>query len=216
MAGELDGPDNVIVVSFHDDSNAYEALTDLKELDAQRQIDLRAAAVVFRGDDGHIAIKDEIADSEIAGTATGGILGLLIGILGGPLGILIGGATGVLIGALFDVHDEDDVESVLGDISDSVRVGRTALLAEVSEPSSEVIDTAMARLSGTVLRRHVSAVEAEIAAAEDAQRAAKRRARKELHKQRHEKHVAEIHAKIEELKSKLHLHKDTTSAGAAA
>lgn len=212
MIDELDGPDNVVVVSFQEDSSAYEALTDLKEIDAQGQVNLRAAAVVVRGEDGHLVVKDEVADNRAVGTATGGVLGLLIGILGGPLGILIGGATGLLIGSLFDIGDEEDTKSVLSDISRSVRVGHTALLAEVTEPSADVIDSAMSRLSGTVIRRGVVDVEAEMAAAEDAQRAAKKEARKLLREQRHAKHKAEIHAKIEELKAKLHRQKDAVEA----
>jgi hypothetical protein len=66
-----------------------------------------------------------------------------------------------------------------------------------------VIDTAMARLGGQVLRRPVVDVEEEIAAAQEAQRKAKREARKELRNARTEKHKEDAHAKVEELKSKL-------------
>ena len=70
--------------------------------------------------------------------------------------------------------------------------------------SAGVVDTAMARLGGTVVRRPVSDVEAEIAAAEEAQREAKRQARAELRKARRDKRHADAHAKVEELKAKLH------------
>jgi uncharacterized membrane protein len=131
----------------------------------------------------------------------------LIGILGGPFGILIGGATGLLIGSLFDGSDADETESVLAEISKSIRVGHNALLAEVSEQSPEVIDAAMTRLGGSVLRRPSGDVEAEVAAAEHAQREAKRKARKELLHARHEKHMEHIRAKLAELMDKLHRHK---------
>jgi uncharacterized membrane protein len=199
---------NVIAVTFEDDPNAYEALTTLKELDSQHQIEIRGAAVVARDETGNIVEKDDVgAERRLVGTATGGLVGLLIGILGGPFGILIGGATGLLIGSLFDDDDADETESVLAEISKSVLVGHNALLAEVSEPSPEVIDTAMARLGGTVLRRLASDVEAEIAAAEHAQREAKRKARKELLHARHEKHTERIREKLAELMAKLHRHK---------
>jgi uncharacterized membrane protein len=213
MSASVMSSDNVIVVSFNEDSDAYEAMTVLKELDSQDQIELKAAAVVARGQDGHVAIKDEVSDEHYAGAATGGILGLLIGVLGGPLGILIGGVIGVLIGSLFDSDDADDIESDLADLSTKIRVGRTSLLAEVTEPSSEVIDSAMQRLGGDVARRSVSDVKFEIAAAEDAQRAARKEARKELRKAKHEQHKEEADAKIEELKAKLHISKAPASTG---
>jgi uncharacterized membrane protein len=139
-------------------------------------------------------------------------LGLLIGVLGGPLGVLIGGATGLLVGSLFDLEDDDDTTSVLSDISRSVQLGHTALLAQVTEQDPEVIDTAMGRLDGTAIRRPVVDVEAEISAAESAQRAAKKKARKELHEQRHHDHEQKVHSKIAELKAKLHHREPSATA----
>ena len=152
MTNDVMSRKNVIAINFAQDSSAYEALTRLKELDSQRQIGLDGAAVVARGQDGQISVKDDINDGHFTGTAGGGIVGLLVGILGGPLGILIGGFTGLLLGSIFDAHDAEDSESVLADISTSVRVGGIALLADVSEQSPEVIDSAMDRLGGTVFR----------------------------------------------------------------
>ena len=197
-------PDNVVVVGFAEDDHAYEALTTLKELASQGQIGLDEAAVLVREDDGHIVVKDEVGDPGYAGTASGGLVGLLIGILGGPLGVLLGGATGLAVGSLFDLADAEDSDSVLSEVSKTIKVGRTSLLAQVAEQSPEVVDSAMARLSGTVVRRSVADVEAEIAAAEEAQREAKRMARAELRQSRRDKRHADAHAKVEEMKAKLH------------
>jgi uncharacterized membrane protein len=158
---------------------------------------------VVRSETGQIETKDQVGDDGLTGTATGGVVGLIIGILGGPFGILLGGATGLLIGSLYDLEQSDETESALGDISRSVRPGHTALLAEADEQSSEVVDNAMQSLGGTVLRRSLDDVQAEIAAAEDAQEAAAHEARKRLREQRKEKTKEEIRAKIDELKSKL-------------
>jgi uncharacterized membrane protein len=195
--------DNVISVSFAADENAYPALTKLKELDDQGQIGLKEAAVVVRSDGGDIEVKDRIGPAHIEGAAGGGLLGLLIGIVGGPLGVLIGGAYGLLVGSLFDVADVKDTESVLTEISASVKPGHPALLAQISEQAPEVVDLAMGQLGGTVLRRSTYDVEAEIAAAEEAQRKAKWEARKELMHGRQERNKERVHAKVQELKDKL-------------
>jgi uncharacterized membrane protein len=200
--------DNVLVVTFGDDpkndTNAYQGLTDLKELDSQGQTKIAGAAVITRDLDGSVDIKSEVGDNSYVGTASGGVIGLLVGIIGGPLGILLGGATGLLVGSLYDMDQVDTTESVLGDISKQVHPSRTAILAQVTEQSPEVIDSAMARLGGDVMRRSVVDVEDEIAAAEKAQKTADREARKELQKARREKQKEDVHAKVEELKSKLH------------
>ncbi len=208
--------DNVLVVTFGEDpkndTNAYQALTDLKQLDSQGQTKIAGAAVITRDADGRVESKSEVGNEPYAGAATGGVIGLLVGILGGPLGVLLGGSYGLLVGSLFDLDEVETTESVLGDISKQVQPTRTAVLAQVTEQSPEVIDTAMARLGGEVMRRPVFDVEEEIAAAQEAQRKAKHEARSELQKARHEKHKEDAHAKVEELKSKLH----RTSAGATA
>ena len=88
-------PDNVLVVTFgedpENDKNAYQALTDLKQLDSQDQIKIAGAAVVTRDADGRVEAKSEVGDDPYVGTASGGVIGLLVGIIGGPLGMLLGG-----------------------------------------------------------------------------------------------------------------------------
>lgn len=195
---------SVIAVSFEDDRNAYNALTVLKELDSQRRLGVQEALVVVRGEDGRVVEKDRIGSMGLPSTAGGGLVGLLIGIIGGPFGMVIGSATGLFVGSLIDLHDIDETESALGGISSTVTVGHTALLAVVAEQSPEVIDAAMSGMGGTVLRRSVDDVEAEIAAAEDAERTAKWEARKELVHARHERDKAAVGAKVGELKAKLH------------
>jgi len=197
--------DNVLTITFAEDANAYEALTKLKELDDQDRLALVGAAVAMRNEDGSVDIKDEVGDIGYTGTATGGIVGLVIGVLGGPLGVLLGGATGVLVGSLFDMDDLDEADSVLTDMARSIRVDHESVVAEVSEPTPEVVDAAVERLGGTIIRRPVADVEAEIAATEEAQRAAKKAAQKQLREQRREERKEKIQAKIAELKSKLHI-----------
>jgi uncharacterized membrane protein len=216
MPTDYFSPDNVLVVTFgedpENDKNAYQALTDLKQLDSQDQIKIAGAAVVTRDADGRVDAKSEVGEDPYVGTASGGMIGLLVGIIGGPLGVLLGGTYGALVGSLFDIDEVDTTESVLGEISKQVQPTRTAVLAQVTEQTPEVIDTAMARLGGEVMRRPVVDVEDEIAAAQEAQRKAKREARKELQKARVEKSKEDAHAKVEELKSKLHRPKTGSTA----
>ena len=207
MSPDYFSPDNVLVIGFGDDpendTSAYQALTELKQLDSQGQIEIAGAAVITRDREGRVEVKTEIANDTYLGTASGGTIGLLLGIIGGPLGMLLGGTYGVLVGSLFDIDDAATTESVLAEISKQVQPARTAVLAQVTEQSPEVVDTAMARLGGDVMRRPAFEVEQEIAAAQDAQRKAEREARSELHRARVEKSKEDAHAKVEELKSKL-------------
>jgi len=207
---------NVIAVSFEEDRNAYSALTLLGELAAQSRVGVQEAAVVVRGEDGQVVEKDRIEPTAMPATLGGGLIGLLVGIIGGPFGVLIGGASGLFVGSLFDIHDIDETESALGGISSSVTVGRAALLAVVAEQTPEVVDTAMSGLGGTVLRRSVADLEAEIAAAERAQHKAESEARRELLRAHREHDRAAVGAKIEALKGRLHREPRAADADDAA
>ena len=93
MTTDYISPDNVLVVSFGDDperdTNAYQALTDLKQLDSQGQTHIIGAAVVTRDLDGRVEVKSdvvrcvieegpaedavEVADGEVAPEAPAGV-----------------------------------------------------------------------------------------------------------------------------------------------
>lgn len=204
---------NVIAVGFDEDVNAYGALTKLEELDSQGQLHVHEGVVAQRETDGTITIKDRVGSDELAGTAGGGLTGLLVGILGGPVGVLIGGSTGLLVGSLFDLDDAEQIETALGQLSKSVAPERTAVLAVVTEPSRDVVDAAMAAFGGTVLRRSVSDVEAEVAAIDKAERKAAREAQLELMRSQRDHDRDAAHAKVEALKAKVARRDGTSSDG---
>ena len=156
---------NVVSVAFEDDVRRLRG-ADQAEGARSRRVSWKPheAVVVQRAADGTLTVKDRVGSSELTGTATGGLLGLLVGVLGGPVGVLIGGGYGLLVGSLFDLEDAERIQSTLGQLSESVQPERTAVLAVVTEPGHEVIDGAMAAYGGTVLRRPVDDVEAEVAA----------------------------------------------------
>ena len=202
--------ENVVLVTFEEESTAYQAVTVLKVADADKRIDLHAVAVVQRMDDGTIRVKEGDTDAfpeatwtgGALGAATGGIVGLTLGVLGGPLGLLLGGAYGALLGSLIDLNAVEETESVLGTMARAIQPGKTALLAEATEPAVEVIDGEMERLGGEVVRRQVVDVEAEIAAAEEAARSAEAEARRKIREQKTTERREKVQEKIDELKAK--------------
>src|SRR5436190_6332611 len=159
--------ENVIVTTFSEHSRAFEALTRLKELAADEQIDLHDGAVVERAQDGTLHLRDAAGNEHDGlGMLTGGTIGLLIGILAGPIGVLLGGAVGLLAGAIVDAEDDDETDSVLEHISRSIGNGATAVLADLDESGPAAVDGAMAALDGRVTRYARKDVEAEIAGAQ--------------------------------------------------
>ena len=203
--------ENVVLVTFEEESTAYQAVPVFKEAEADGRIDLHAVAVVQRMEDGTLQVKEGNTDAFPAatwtagavGAGTGGIVGLTLGTLGGPLGLLLGGAYGALLGSVIDEDAVEEAESVLATMARAIQPGTTALIAEITEPAVEVVDTEMERLGGKVVRRSVADVEAELAAAEEASRAAEAEARRKIREQKRAESREKVQEKIDELKAKL-------------
>jgi len=189
---------NLVVVTFEDDSKAYEALSKLKAANAAGRVGVRSAAVLKRDAAGRIEVP-EAGDAVIgAGTATGGLIGLMVGILGGPVGVVLGFGMGALAGSYFDIERASREGGVLAQVAESLPVGRTALVAEADEYAVEVIDGEMRTLGGTVTRTPAAEVLAALEAAEKAAEAADREARRVMHEERKQ----EAKAKLDEIESK--------------
>src|SRR5689334_4442706 len=73
---------NVVIVRFAEPSEAYQALSVLKQCDADGRIGLEAAAVVERASDGKLRIPESTDNVNLVGTASGSLIGMLIGVLG--------------------------------------------------------------------------------------------------------------------------------------
>src|SRR3954447_25844257 len=92
--------DNVVVVAFADQSKAYEALSQLRRAGDEGRVELRSAVPLEPGADGGGRVPEGDDSASGVAVAGGGLIGMLIGVLGGPLGMLLGGSTGVLAGGV--------------------------------------------------------------------------------------------------------------------
>jgi uncharacterized membrane protein len=197
--------ENVVVVRFAESSRAYQALSVLKECDAEGRIALRSAAVAERTKEGELRIPEGTDNVGLVGTASGSLIGMLVGVLGGPVGVLLGWGGGALIGGAFDVDRAVKSDEALSALGRAMPPESTAVIATVAEPAVEVINGEMAKLGGEVTRRPVGEVMDELEAADEAAEAAAREARRTLRQER----TAEVRASVDErmgkLKEKLHI-----------
>ena len=195
---------NVIAVTFDEQSKAYQALSTLKGLDREGRIELKSAAVVERNAAGQLHLPEGTDNASLEGFATGGLIGMLVGVLGGPVGVLLGWVPAGSRG-LYDVDQADMQDQTLAQVGRHVPPGSNALLAEVDEYADGVVDGAMTAQGGNVLRRSADDVLAEIEAAEEAAEEAQHQARKKAR----ERKKAEMHEKYEDrkthLREKLHI-----------
>jgi len=197
--------ENVVVVRFPEASKAYQALSVLKRADAEGRIALSAAAVAERTPEGHLRIIESADNVGLEGTAAGGLLGMLVGVLGGPVGMLLGFGAGALAGGVVDLTRTEKGEDALTMLGNTISPGSTAVIAYVAEPAIEVVDGEMAKLSGEVTRRPVDDVMAELEAIEDASAAAAKEARRKLREERKAEVSGKFSERVGKLKERLHV-----------
>jgi uncharacterized membrane protein len=203
--------DSVVVVGYYENAMAYEGFSKLKSLSDQQQLTARSAAVVERDQNGTLQIKDSFEAETGVATAGGGLVGMLLGAIAGPYGMLLGLTGGALAGGKFELDRGDEQDEVLTQLNAAINPGHTVLVAQVNEPSVEVLDKAMGDLGGVVVRKSEADVLTELEAAEDAANAAQAAARKAVR----EKKMAEMKEKREDriaaLKAKFSRHHEATS-----
>src|SRR5262249_5709119 len=152
------GPmDRMLVIVFDNESKAYAGKEALKQLDSEGNINLYAYAVLARGADGTVTVKQN-DDIGPIGTLVGTSIGALIGILGGPAGVAVGATAGAAGGGMFDLHNLRIGEDFVDDIGRALSGSKVAVAAQVDEEWTTPVDTRMEGLGGTVYRRALSEV----------------------------------------------------------
>jgi uncharacterized membrane protein len=197
--------ENVVVVRFTEPSKAYQALSTLKQCDGEGRIALRSAAIVERTQAGELRIPEGADNVGLIGTASGSLMGMLIGVLGGPVGVLVGWGTGALMGGVLDVARVEKSDEALSVLGRAIPPESTAVIAGVEEPAVEVIDGEMAKLGGEVTRRPLDEVMSELEASEAAAEAAADEARRTLREERKAKVAADFDERVGNMKEKLHV-----------
>lgn len=159
------GTENIVVATFPEESTVFQAFSEIKGLAANPDVRIEGLVIVRRAADGSLQTPD-VAATGHGNSVKGGLVGSLIGILGGPIGVLLGWGTGALLGGLRDASEVRSDYAMLQRLTEEMRPGETALVGHLREESPYPVDAIVRRLGGEVLRRPSDDVEAEIANAE--------------------------------------------------
>lgn len=191
---------NVVISLFEVESEAYQAITELKQNPGNEQSYLAAAALVKK-ENGTVITLDgfDTGSNTMDDMAIGGLVGALFGVLGGPIGVLLGSSYGALIGSTFDAEDALMGVSMLEQIAKKGEDGDIAIVGLAYEEDESILDAKLGKFKTTVARFDAAAVAAEV---EEARLMEEEMARQAVKKLREEK-KAERAEKIAQKKAKL-------------
>jgi uncharacterized membrane protein len=152
--------EKMIVVVFDGEQKAYEGVNALSQLDREGSITVHAECVIKKNAEGKTVVL-KIADEYPIDTLGGTAIGSLIGLLGGPFGVVVGAATGTLVGATSDLYRSGVSAEFVDDVSALLIPGTYAVVADISEEWVTPLDVKMEELDGLVFRTARFDVEAD-------------------------------------------------------
>lgn len=202
--------ENIVAALFAEESKGYQAITELKKKAVTENYAVMQMALIKR-DGNNITVLDGF-DSGLStadDTIVGGLVGAVVGILGGPIGVLFMGAYGALLGTIIDTGDAATGLSLLEVAAQKLGDKETALIAFTSEKDEKYLDEELTKYDCAVVRFDAAVIAKEVEEADKLQAELDRQARQALREQRMAEHQAgieeeraKIAAEFEELKSR--------------
>ncbi|MCM1217663.1 MAG: DUF1269 domain-containing protein [Lachnospiraceae bacterium] len=193
--------ENVAMVLFDVESEAYQALAELKHDAVNASYTISQMGLVKKqngritpceGFDSGVDTSDDFV--------IGGLLGGFVGILGGPLGVLFSGSLGALLGNVKDTLDAEKDISMLECVAEKTQEGQAALIALLQETDEQVFDRRVSKFKTEILRWDAAVIADEVEEAEKLEREMEKQARDRMRSQKRE----ERRQNIEEKRNKIH------------
>jgi uncharacterized membrane protein len=154
--------ENYVAIVVDDEKKAFDVLHGLWKLNDQVEVEVRSAAVLDRGKDGRIAVVSKSTDAgerAVVGTAAGLLLGAIAAAAAATLAPLgIGVVAGAAAGLAAEGVKSGERQQAGSETQFILPVGKSAVVADVSEDSTTLIDNLAAQAGGKIYRRTRSTV----------------------------------------------------------
>lgn len=161
--------------------------------------------------------KVKLCDGYDSGVATqddtlkGGLIGSVLGILGGPIGVLLMGTYGALAGSIVDMGDAIGGGSLIEMVVDKLQDGTMALVILAEEKKEAAMDAMLSSGFKAEIRRYdAAAIAAEVEEAVLMEQEMARQARRKLRKEKEAAFMekakegqARFEANLEEVREKI-------------
>jgi|SRR5699024_4475923 len=171
----------VIIMNFEMNAQAYQAFSEIKKLRSSEGLKGEQMAVVTHSKEGthQFKMEDFVDFTGTNKSSKAGMIGMLIGLLGGPLGMMLGWFGGRMIGGNQDMQEIQKAQSIFTFVGNKIDEGETGLILIADEEDNRPINNLiMYELHGEVSRFDLEEVEEEIQKAKEVELSAKETAKK--------------------------------------
>lgn len=137
---------NLVVVTFDDESTAFEMRAELAKMQKEYLIEMEDAVVVTRDDNGKTKLHQAV-NLTAAGAVGGSFWGMLIGFifLNPLIGMAAGAAGGAISGAMADIGIDD---KTMKEMAESFKPGGSALFVLVRKSTPDKVLERLAPFAG--------------------------------------------------------------------
>lgn len=147
-------PQPVIVAKFKTADAANSAAQALKEAHKNKEIAYQAYAVVSRDEQKKLHVKETGDVGGMAGMISGGLLGVVIAVLAGPVGwvwAVAGAVTGGAVGGIATKLIDSGVKNEqIKQVGEGLQPGMSAVLVLADEPAVAAIKSKLTAAGGEV------------------------------------------------------------------
>ncbi len=201
---------NIIVSIFEVESEGFQAITEFRN---NREIgeSFMSEAILVKKDKGTYEILDSYDTGEVTAsdTVTGGLLGMCIGVLGGPIGMLLGGSIGALAGAGVDAADASGNMSLLEQMIGKLGDDTLALIALAYEEDESLFDDVLSKYDTIIARFDAAVIEHEVEKAKEMEKEMENMAKLEVRRQKKQEHQAKVEERRNKMKADFAAFKET-------
>ena len=192
--------ENVVLSFFKIESEAYQALSELKNSSHSAKEFILSQVVLLEKIDGKINFKDsyDTGSQTNDDTLIGGLIGGVLGLLGGPIGILLGMGIGVGFGSILDYKDAKNEEGLLYTVATRMKDGDVALIAVLQEEDESSYNKIINQFNTVIARYRASDIQEEVDHARQVQKDLEHEVKVRMKEQRSK----ERQEKIEEYSTK--------------
>lgn len=160
MSDTTPGPatnQTMLAIRFDDPLKAQECLLAMVRLAQKDIIKIEDAAIIDKDSSGKIRLRQSKDVNPGQGATSGGLYGGLIGLIGGPIGMLAGGALGAAAGGLWgklrDIGIDDDHMKEMGE---RILPGENLLFLLLEDINAAVFLREMRRFDGMLFQSTAS------------------------------------------------------------
>lgn len=143
---------HIITFSFAENAKAYQLFSELKRYHLDGVVKLQQIVVIEREENGTFAFKDAVDLSLSNKITKGAVIGMAVGILAGPFGVIFGTLTGGLIGSSKELKRLKKSEELFKKTIGSIESGTTGVIAIGMEYDESVLDGIVTELGGKIVR----------------------------------------------------------------